>query len=243
MLLTTGSSSSVCANVPPFAEERDAPIIGKLPNGKWIQWSPTIMFEDNGPSINDLPGDMATNVLLDGGGKAFVDTNEKLKCSNAQRSFINEDTCFLSQDSLACSASQPIGEVLIPMNTSNILEFYNLAAKYVYAIKGLVMENIDESPCAKTVSRWEIDVNATCSLPTQLEADTIAALGNAITSSSDSNEFTRDVTRTLPCNSIDETVQKIDIQIQVGPDCFTHVHPNHYNVYDFSGWGKIHQMH
>ena len=240
LLLTHGSTDPVCDSIPPFAEEGNAPIIGQLPSGEWIQWSPTILFEDNGPSINAAAQNMTANVLSDGGGETFIQTGEKMKCSNVQRSFINEETCFLSSESTACSASQPVGEVLIPMSTSNVIAFYNLADKYVYAIRGLVMENLDEHACTKSSSRWEVDLNAICSAPTQLEANTIAALENAITSSSDSNEFTKVVTRTLACNSTDETVQKIEIQIQVGSNCYTHVHPNHLNVYDFSGWVTKH---
>jgi len=238
LLLTNGLTDPICDSVPPFAEEYDAPVIGRLPNGEWLQWTPTILFEDNGPTMNDASGDLTTNVLSDGGGEMFVATNEKLKCSNVQRSFVNAETCFLSTESTACSASQPVGEVLIPVNTTNVIEFYNLADKYVYAIKGLVMESIDESPCAKTISRWEVAVNAACSAPTTLQTDTTAALENAITSSTDQNEFIKDVTRTLACDAsdYDQTTDPIDIQLQVGSDCYTHVHPNHLNVYDFSGW-------
>jgi len=122
LLLTNGSTDPVCANVPPFAEEGDAPILGKLPSGEWIQWTPTILLEDNGPSINAAAQDMTANVLIDGGSASVIQTGEKMKCSNVARSFINEDTCFLSSVT-ACSASQPVGEVLIHMNTSNVIAF------------------------------------------------------------------------------------------------------------------------
>ena len=178
---------------------------------------------------------MAANMLSDGGGKTFIQTGEKMKCSNVQRSFINEDTCFLSTKSMVCSASQPVGEVTIPRNTSNVIAFYDLAGKYFYAIRSLVMENLDEHVCVKTPSRQEVNLNGTCSAPTQLEVNTIAAFENAVTSISGLNKFTKDFTCTLACNSTDETIGKINIQIQVDSDCYTHVHPNYLNVYDFSG--------
>ena len=53
------------------------------------------MFEDNGPSINDNGADLSSKVLQDGGGAAVVATNEKLMCSNVQRSFINEDSEYM----------------------------------------------------------------------------------------------------------------------------------------------------
>ena len=240
LLLTNGSTDPVCGSVPPFAEEYDAPIVGQLPSGEWIQWSPTILFEDNGPSINTLPEDMTANVLSDGGGEIFIQTGEKMKCSNVQRSFINEDTCFLSTDSTACSVNQPVDEVLIPLSTSNVIAFYDLADKYVYAIRGLVMEDLDKHACRKTESRWEVNRGSTCSAPTSLQAATMAALEDAITSSSDSNQFTKDVRRSRSCDSNDVNVGKINIQIQVGSDCYKHVHPDHLNVYDFSGWVTNH---
>ena len=141
LLLVNGSTDPVCANVPPFAEESDAPIFGKLPNGEWIQWTPTIRLEDNGPSINDV--DKTAGVLPDGGGEISRNTGEKVKCSNVPRSFINEDTCFLSSLSTACSVTQPIGETLISMNTSTVIQFYNLTDKYVYAVQGLKMEDLE----------------------------------------------------------------------------------------------------
>jgi hypothetical protein len=95
LLLRNGFNGAICDLVPPFAEEYDAPIFGKLPSGEWLQWTPTILLEDNGPSINDPPGNRTGKVLVDGGGAAFVITDEKLKCSNVRRSFINEDTCQL----------------------------------------------------------------------------------------------------------------------------------------------------
>lgn len=234
-----GSSDPVCANLPPFSEEGDSPILGVLPNGEWIQFTPTIIFEDNGPSINDQ--DRSSNVLTDGGGSSFVQTNEAMKCSNVLRSFVNEDTCFLSNEAQACAADQPVGEVLIEMNETNIIAFYDLASKYVYAIRGLVMEDLAEHPCNIEYSRWEREINATCSAPTPLETATTVALSDAIGTTFDAeNRFIRDVRRTMTCDPLDVTISKLGIEIQVGDDCFTHVHRDHLNVYDFSGWVTKH---
>ena len=92
LLLVNGSNDPVCSSFPPFAEVGDAPIFGLRPDGEWLLWTPQIMFEDNGPSINDNGADLSSKVLQDGGGAAVVATNEKLTCSNVQRSFINEDS-------------------------------------------------------------------------------------------------------------------------------------------------------
>lgn len=104
LLLRNGitTDSMFCDAVPSFAEEGDAPIFGKF-GDIWLQWTPTVQLEDNGPDINAAPEDMANNVLSDGGGEWSNKTGEKLKCSNAIRSFVNEATCHLSTDPSACS--------------------------------------------------------------------------------------------------------------------------------------------
>jgi hypothetical protein len=151
-LLQNGLNHPSCDLIPSFAKEFDAPVFGKLPSGEWLQFTPTIVFKDNGPSINDA-GDKSANVLSDGGGATFVATDENVKCANAARSIFNEDTCFLSRVSTACSSyTDAGGEITIKVNTSNIKAFYDLSERYVYAVRGLVMEQLDEHAC-KTQSK------------------------------------------------------------------------------------------
>jgi hypothetical protein len=108
LLLRNGFNGAICDLIPPFSEEYDAPIFGKLPSGEYLQWTPQILLEDNGPSINDPPGNQSTKVLVDGGGEAFVATDEKLKCSNVKRSFINEDTIRTSAAPAVRAASATV---------------------------------------------------------------------------------------------------------------------------------------
>jgi len=71
-------------------------VFGKLPNGVWLQWSPSILLEDNGPSFNDNDASSKSKVLADGGGNTMIQTGNKAKCSNTRRSMFNEGTCRLS---------------------------------------------------------------------------------------------------------------------------------------------------
>ena len=210
---------------------------GKLPSREYLQWAPQIQYEDNGPSINDPPGNRSAKVLVDGRGKAFVATDEKLKCSNVQCSFINKDTCLLSSLSTTCLATNPVSKVFMPVNTTIVLDLYNLTGREIYAIQGLVMESITELPCTKTRLRWVVQHSTTCSAPSVLGTNTITALTAAITASISKNEYVTNVDRTLACNpsDFDHASDPIDIQLQVGPDYYTHVHPNHLNIYDFIG--------
>ena len=132
-------------------------------------------------------------------------------------------------------------EIVIPMTKANVIEFYNIQDSYVYAVQDLRMESLDDHACRKTVSRWEIQLNTTCSNPsTGLGSSTYIALQDAFMSSTDTNEFTIDVERVQACDPADETLATVDMQFQVGGTCYTHVHPQHLNVYDFTAWPALH---
>ena len=242
VILTSGMAHELCDSVPPFANEFGAPVFGQLPNGEWLIWSPSILLEDNGPSINTAKVDMSSATLEDGGGSNVLETGDKVKCSNVPRNFINEDTCVLSTASTACTTSNVAGDVEIEMSTTTVIQLYNITSRYVYAIRGLAMENLNEHPCSKPVSRWEYSKGTTCSNPTSLNPTTSTALKDAISKSFDRNPFIRDVTRVLLCDPLDhdDSSDTLDIQIQVGSDCYTHVHPDHLNVYDFTVWVDQH---
>lgn len=156
------------------------------------------------------------------------------------RTFENEDTCIYSTASTACSPTRELGEVIIDMNETTVTAFYEFEDKYVYAIRGLAMENLDQHPCVDTKSRWKVEPNTICSSPTILEHATIAALQDAFANSTDPNALLKDATVSLSCDQLDERVDKLGMQIQVGEDCYTHVHRDHMSVYDFSGWVSNH---
>jgi hypothetical protein len=159
--------------------------------------------------------------------------------ANVPRSFENEDTCIYSTLSTACSPSRELGEVLIEMNETSIPAFYEHGDKYVYAIRGLAMENLDEHACIEPKSRWEVEPNTTCSSPTPLNSITIAALQGAILGSTDPNVLLKDIDKPLECDPTDVALETLGLQIQVEADCYTHVHKDYKNVYDFSGWVRI----
>ena len=143
---------------------------------------------------------------------------------------------------VSAGPTSQVVDIIIPMTKANVIEFYNIQLSYVYAIRDLRMESIDDHACRKTVSRWEFQHTTTCAAPTSLASGTFMALTDAITSSSDTNEFTIDVERMQACDLADETLAKINIEIQVGDSCYTHVHLDHLNVYDFSAWPALHPV-
>ena len=126
------------------------------------------------------------------------------------------------------------------MNTTLVRDLFSLTGREVYAIKGLIMESRMESPCAKTRSRWVVERDITCPAQSVLETSTTTTLTNAIIASTNKNEYVIDVDRnkTSLCSATDwdQDTDPIHIQLQVGNDCYSHVHPDHLNVYDFTGW-------
>jgi len=127
-------------------------------------------------------------------------------------------------------------DIVIPMTKANVIEFYNIQGSHVHAIRDLRMESLDDHACRKTVSRWEIQQNTTCAPTSGLGSSTYIALQDAFMSSTDTNEFTIDIERVQACDPADETLATVNMQFQVGGTCYTHVHLDHMNVYDFSGW-------
>jgi len=80
-LLVNGTDDTICDDIAPFVGLDDPPIFAQLMDDDdvWLQWVPTIMMEDNGPSINDKDR-LTSNVLHDGGGRTVIETGEKTLC-------------------------------------------------------------------------------------------------------------------------------------------------------------------
>lgn len=155
---------------------------------------------------------------------------------------IHKTACFLSTEPTACSATVTVGEMRITLDTTNIVAFHDLTSKYVYAIQGLVLEeDISESPCAKPKSRWTRESNTICPSPSVLQAGTVTALEDALSDAFSDNEYVVDAVRGLDCDAsdFDDNLDPINIQLQIDEHCYTHVHPNHLNVYDFTGWVSV----
>ena len=78
---------------------------------------------------------------------------------------------------------------------------------------------------------------------TALDADTKATLSSAISSSTDPNPHVRDITPGTGgvCHASLSGVSSIGASITVDGACWTHVHPNHLDVLDFSYWASNHE--
>lgn len=222
-ILYGGLNDALCSQLSDVTEESDAPVFGQLPDGSWLQWDPIMILEEN---TVDSP-------LPDGGGLVRSLSGEETRCSNAPRTFLNEDNCFLSDSSHACgSAGTPA--LTIDLNTDNIHELHRISGQYVYAILGLPVRDFYgatlPSPCELGLrSRWEIVDAAECPNPPVLGSETNKSLVELLIQrgNSDTNPLLRDIyfpTRGKSCNQTDID-NLVEVEIVIDSQCFRRVHP------------------
>jgi hypothetical protein len=121
---------------------------------------------------------------------------------------------------------------MIKLNSSNIIDLHDITGKYVYAIAGLPLRDVDDatqsSPCVPGLrSRWEI-LNATECTQTPMGAETNSTLVTLLQQRAniDLNPGLRDITfptTGMSCSSNHNTLAEVDIIIR--SQCFRRVHP------------------
>ena len=229
-ILTNGLNDDRCSSLPEQAEDFDAPVF-LIQEGLLLQWDPRLRLNRNTP---DSP-------MTDGGGSVVTATGGETLCSNVPRTFQNFDQCIFSSEATTCG-SVPSPDTTIELNSNNILQLHSLTGRYVYAIHGLMVSQDEfsfqiEHPCTPGLrSRWERDPGATCENPSDLRTSTKRALKRLISGSNDRNPYIRDITFPTSGEECDGRDNEVEIQIEVGTDCWTHVHPEHLGVWDFTYW-------
>jgi len=242
--LTSAMNVTNCPNIVAGAPE--AAYIGTTSNGGDVEYwihSPSLMLMTN---TLDQP-------LIDGGKAAITKTEsapfERMRavCSNAPRTFLNEDYCVLSDE--GCMREEG-DDVDILLNTEHLELMHTVTGgpggqetKYVYAAIGQ-RNDPDEglpSPCTPNArSRWVPIANCTGG-PT-VQTDTQNAFVTLLRFSSDQmNPFLRDIfffASGTTCNPLD--VNTFDFKVNVDGQCWQNVHPDYLNVYVFNYWVDKH---
>ena len=166
----------------------------------------------------------------------------KAGCANVAKTIFTRGHCVL-RDTCAPTLFTSAHFLL---NSSVLTEFYRRSSKYVYAIEGLRLEDAYEvSPCDDSAAaRWERQAGA-CSSETALDSETRATLAAAIRATSDANPYVRDVLIAGggggTCHANKDGVSSVGASLTVDGACFTHVHPQHLDVLDFSYWASQHE--
>lgn len=118
--------SSICLNLPSTQNLGDQSIYGKLADGTYLLFDPRIQIESN----------TVASLLSDGGEELVIDSSGEKYCSNAPRTFLNENDCKLVPNGCQPSSNNLIE---ITLNNSTISSINNLSERYLYAIKGLLV--------------------------------------------------------------------------------------------------------
>ena len=233
-ILTEDFNSTACASLPsPYGKSGGVPgptIFGVL-NGQYLAYDPRLVLERN--TVEDP--------LMDGGGTAVVETNGQMMCSNAPRSFINEDNCKLSTSLLACSSAVP-ATTTIRLNAANLKKISELAAN-VYAFVDIPLENV--RPCSfsrtSTITRFERMPNSACTqnrLKVQQATRMVFAkyLKPEFDDPINPDPRYKTISRRPynQCAAVDrDDVNLFDLGYMTGEDgtCWKHVHPLEGNIY------------
>ena len=240
-ILSEDFNSPACASLPsPYGKSGGAPgpTIFGIVNGQYLAYDPRLVLETN----------TVQNPLSDGGGTAVVETNGQVMCSNAPRSFINEDSCKLSTSLTACSSTVP-PTTTIKLNASNLKKISELAPK-VYAFVDIPFtpatfeSYFGRSPCYTW--HWEVKVrfermpeSACTQNPLKVQQETRNAFAKYLKPEFDNpinpNPRYKTIGRLYNlCALVDRTnVDLIDLGYMTGEDgtCWKHVHPLEGNIY------------
>ncbi len=209
------------------------PVYAKLRNHQTVIFVPRLVLQTN--TLDDP--------LHDGGGNNVVFTKSSVQCSNAPRTFLNDETCQLSDDDNACTNVHTDGsggyfQSKIELTRSNILEFHKLTGRYIYAVQDLRQYTpILDFPCQQNAkSRWMRIDKVPC--PKYLKEETQESFQWLLEKTTDPNPFMKDIIFNGICHEQD--VPRRKFHVKVDGECWMNVHPDQFNVYDFTNWAIRH---
>ena len=232
-----------------------APIFGKrtivhdnINTIQYLLWDPRLELVEN----------TIENPIPDGGGRASINSDGTVYCSNAPRTFLNEDYCYLSHEDTACSANTPptfsiqlnddflhngLNTMLVPQTT--VYSFVDMSFPDVS--QGDTVTK-DDTVCEKydtVYSRWMQVDSAMCSGDPAtwqtVGSDTAAIhehlLSPAFDHELNPNPLLKDVRRFWYqyCDADDESKLDLGLILSHGR-CWKHVNRHYGNIYDVSYW-------
>jgi hypothetical protein len=224
-----------CHDIPKNYDDLVAgPIFGRLTNDQILIYDSTLALQSN----------TIVYPLGDGGGTVMNDTDSIVKCSNVPRTSLNEEYCKIGSDQNICSSTnQGSGKLVLNKKHIMMINSYDERKyRYIYAITGLrVHDDDDILPFCKpgTSSRWVKDYRL-CQ-PENIRSRTRRRLLRALNISTDDNPIFKDLYLPLDenCHPNDTDKRQIYFQDNDG-HCWMNIHPDTYNVYDFTEWVDTH---
>ncbi len=216
-----------CASV----REGGGPVFARLSNGQGLIFDSRLVLHTNTPE----------NPLNDGGGRISVATESKTKCSNVPRSFLNDDSCRVSKSNDACAIVRADEAADIELDGPTLRKINESTGRNILAITGLSPDDPSlEFPCdANARSRWMPSTLDLSMCPDDIHKNTTDLFRDLIQNSLDPNPLLKDIYfGTGICHENDTTRRKLYVPID--GVCWTNIHPNEYDVYDFSEWALDH---
>lgn len=193
---------------------------------------------------------------------SYADSSEAFvtACSNAPRTFVNEDHCVLSTDDDICRPTDTL-DVTFPLEyesfkkvfeltggTKNAIEDDKPGTRYVYAIDGLRNDpDFVKAPCTRgRRSRWlkvpvrYCDNERTIDWPyDKVTAKTKSVFAKILETSPDRNPYLRDVVLPIIAAKSCEA-NTYNFTVKTAGECWRNVDPELFNVYDFTSWVSFH---
>lgn len=233
----------------------------------FVRWQNTLYLHDPRFVLLDNP---VTQPLEDGGGEISASLYNPYSpdfttmCSNVPRSFLNEGGCFLSESPSACpyvsrgdeygdGGTAPAG-TLFQINHDSIRTIYNVTGAgeagtvYLYAVENLniTMDPTAQAPCqTASISRW-IPGECTGRGPAVTSA-TNRLIAEIITwfKEENENDYVLDIyhPEDLDTTCSEQDMNAVGFEVADLDDstaCWRNVHPDHWNVYDFTDWSTSH---
>ena len=151
-------------------------------------------------------------------------------CISAAKTFLNSKGCKVGGK--GCTP-RLYSSANVALNVANLRAFYEKGGFHVYRIQGLRLDNIG-NPCATKTSRWLRLGPAPCASgetnglhgPTKTRVVNLLAAGG-------STVLVKEIRISGgTCNP----VSLKGARVHVSGACYKHVHPDEFNVYDFSQW-------
>lgn len=223
------------ATLTPIAGVADAAVLDALVGEPTLPPCTESILRTEGSEFWRFDGrlHLEQNTLDSPAAGAESELTYKSGCPNVAKTFLTRGKCKLQE---TC-APLVFGSQLLQLDAATLRAFYTLSSKYVYVVEGLRLEvPYDESPCSAATTRWEF-ADGPCDADSPLDPATRDTIVDAIAGSSDTtNPYVRDVT--IDSSRVCLPEDTVGASLTVDNDCWTHVHPDHLDVRDFSYWAR-----
>ena len=234
-------SDGACVNLS--RTDFETVVVVKFSDDTYLRYEPSIVLQDN----------TLGSPIPDGGG-SIAEMDDAYYCANVPRSFMNEDSCILSDEETVCRNDFDdfnTEEYKRELNENFLENLFEATGLYIYAVQQLRIEDATFDPtldpCAEGVTtRW---IRVTQS---ELDEDSVGC--------EDMGSFENDATKDTLIELLDEAWNfksnslVLDITgpgveagvcdlgtlpntgVIVRGNCFKNAHEDYWSIFDFSEW-------